>query len=677
MRLKTILKILVVLVVTVVVALAVILLTVDVNRFKDQITAQVQNATGRELTIGGDIDLRLGLTTSLAVEDVAFANAEWGAEPDMLRVDQFAAEVSLLPLISGDIRVNRLILTGAEILLETDAQGNGNWELGGPSAEAAEVDEGDTDGDARIPVVQDVVVEDARLVYRDGVTGETTTFALERVSVRGEGFDEPLRLDVKGRWNEVGFAADGEIGAPAILASGGRPFPLSVSAQALGMSLLVEGSIADPQAVEGIDLNVSVRGQNLSGLSVLGIEGLPKVEPVSLAVNVTGAPDRVSLADIDIAFGQTDLSGIVDVDLTGARPRVEGALSSNRIDLTELVPADAPGTTTTGQPETAPSDRVFPDDPLPLEGLKAADVSLDVRVVELVTPTLGLSDVLVSLSLMDGVLSIAPFGSTVVGSMVTGGLTLDASADVPALDLSLNSPELDLGRLVLDTTSLDIVRGAAALDVALTGSGRSVAAIMGSLDGHARVLMEKGQAKTESFDLLVGGLSSAMGAVFGKDREWTILNCLATDIKFENGVGNTFLLADTEQASVTGTGTVRLAEEALDLIITPASKSATISIAVPVKVGGTLAKPSFRPDEVASARKVGGLVGGLLGSALFPPAALAALGEMGSDDNPCLQLASGEAQPEAPQAQPTDEPASAVEDVIEDVGDKIRGLFRR
>ena len=53
----------------------------DFNRFKPLIAQAVKGATGRELTIGGDIDFKVGSVTTLVAEDVALQNAPWGSRP--------------------------------------------------------------------------------------------------------------------------------------------------------------------------------------------------------------------------------------------------------------------------------------------------------------------------------------------------------------------------------------------------------------------------------------------------------------------------------------------------------------------------------------------------------------------------------------------------------------------
>ena len=54
-----------------------VLLNLDFNRFKPQIAKLVYDATGRELTIAGNIEFEPGIRPTLVVEDVSFQNAPW------------------------------------------------------------------------------------------------------------------------------------------------------------------------------------------------------------------------------------------------------------------------------------------------------------------------------------------------------------------------------------------------------------------------------------------------------------------------------------------------------------------------------------------------------------------------------------------------------------------------
>ena len=50
-----------------------------------------------------------------------------GLKPDMLSVEKFLAQVALLPLLSNTIEVDHVLLQGAEILIEREADGRANF----------------------------------------------------------------------------------------------------------------------------------------------------------------------------------------------------------------------------------------------------------------------------------------------------------------------------------------------------------------------------------------------------------------------------------------------------------------------------------------------------------------------------------------------------------------------
>ena len=105
------------------------LMTFDVNQYKDEIVKVVQEQTGRSFSIDGDLHLEPSLIPTVAVEGVKFGNADWGSKPEMVTVGKFEAQVALLPLLSRNIEVKRLILNDTIILLEKNKKGAANWTL--------------------------------------------------------------------------------------------------------------------------------------------------------------------------------------------------------------------------------------------------------------------------------------------------------------------------------------------------------------------------------------------------------------------------------------------------------------------------------------------------------------------------------------------------------------------
>ena len=113
-----ILAVIAVLLVAVVVAGVAVLKSMDFNEYRGLIAEQVKAATGRDLTIAGDLRLDISLTPAVAVEGVTFANAAWGSRPEMVTLRRLEVQVELLPLLTGDVRVTRVVLIGLDALLD-------------------------------------------------------------------------------------------------------------------------------------------------------------------------------------------------------------------------------------------------------------------------------------------------------------------------------------------------------------------------------------------------------------------------------------------------------------------------------------------------------------------------------------------------------------------------------
>ena len=69
----------VLIIVVLITAAYVYLNTYDYNKLKPLIAQRVEDATGRKLSIDGDISLKVGFLPSLAVTDVGLAYVSWGS----------------------------------------------------------------------------------------------------------------------------------------------------------------------------------------------------------------------------------------------------------------------------------------------------------------------------------------------------------------------------------------------------------------------------------------------------------------------------------------------------------------------------------------------------------------------------------------------------------------------
>ena len=74
---------------------------IDLNAYRPAILAKVKAATGRELRIGGPLEIGVHKGLVIRVNDLALSNAPWGSRPQMLTLGRAEAQVALLPLLGA------------------------------------------------------------------------------------------------------------------------------------------------------------------------------------------------------------------------------------------------------------------------------------------------------------------------------------------------------------------------------------------------------------------------------------------------------------------------------------------------------------------------------------------------------------------------------------------------
>jgi uncharacterized protein involved in outer membrane biogenesis len=339
MKLSTILSVIVGLVLLVVAGLGVFLMTLDVNQYRPRIAALIAENTGRDVALDGEMDLSIGLTPALVVEDVSIGNADWASDPDMVSVGRLEAQVELIPLLSGRINVVRLVLVDPVVSLETNAEGTGNWQFGDAGAVAEPASETTGGGDSEGPGgggsaqfdIQEVRLENGTLTYSDGVTGQVIRVALERAAVMGSGLDQPLEVDIAGAYNDAAFTLAGTVGPlSGLTAPTGSPWPLDVTATAGGAAVTVTGGISDPAAAKGIDLTVTAKGEQIGALADLAKAvgqdiAVPALGAYDVALRIHGDADALALDGLDASLGSLPLlKATAQGSVASLTPAVEG-----------------------------------------------------------------------------------------------------------------------------------------------------------------------------------------------------------------------------------------------------------------------------------------------------------------------------------------------------------------
>lgn len=114
--------------VLVIVALIIFVATFDANLYKKQLSSIIEQQTGRELIIDGDLSLRAFPNFALKIGKAQLQNADGFTPAAFARVDSADISVALMPLLSQRLVINAIELTGLELHLQRQQDGSSNWQ---------------------------------------------------------------------------------------------------------------------------------------------------------------------------------------------------------------------------------------------------------------------------------------------------------------------------------------------------------------------------------------------------------------------------------------------------------------------------------------------------------------------------------------------------------------------
>lgn len=618
-----------------VLAALVILLIVfwDWNWFRGPVERAVQARTGREFHIG-NLDVDLGRITTIRGDRLTFANAEWSRQPQMASVQRAEIDLRPWPLLRGEIRIPEIRLDRPELLLESgNARHPGNWVFG------------TRNGDGTLPTLGRLRIHQGHARFLDEAGRTDIAVSVDSLPVSGRDDAAAIAVTGKGRWQGNPFTLKGSTASPLELSQTDHPFRIDLQGSAGPTRAQVRGTLTNPFQFRRFDLQMTLSGQDMQDLYPLTGVAIPSTPPYRLDGRLKRDGDTWRYERFDGRAGDSDLSGTVQFVVGGERPVLTADLVSKRLDFDDLAGfVGAPPKTGAGEAANAEqkkqaaalaaSPRVLPDTPYDLSKLRAMDAEVRWKAHRINAPSLPLDDMDAHLTLNDGLLELKPLNFGVAGGDIRSDIRMDARKPVITTRLQASVRKLQLGRLFPDAKLAQEAAGAIGGDIDVTGSGNSVAAMLGSSDGNVGIGMGRGHISNLIMELAGLDVTETLKYLIGKDRQIP-LRCAFADFGVRDGLMQSRALAfDTTDTLIVGEGSINLKDESLDLLLRPRPKDRSIlSFRSPLRIGGTFKDPSFRPDLKALGAR--GALALALGS-IAPPAALLATIETGpGKDSDC------------------------------------------
>ena len=612
------------------IAIIVLVLSWDWNWFKRPIERYVQARTGRELHIDGNLDVRLGSLTTVTADGLRFSNATWSKTPVMAKTGRLRVSFELWPaLFSRDFRIPDLALTHPELLLETGPEGIGNWVLKSSDARGLQ------------PTFRRLWIVGGRLRFVDARGRTDVDIAVQTGKPGSPAAGPPIDIKGSGHWKGSALTLQGHGESPLDLRDRDRPYKVDITAVAGATHAHARGTVLDPLRMRDFNLQLALYGSNLEDLyRLLGI-ALPPTPPYALDGRLTRvvhspASSTWNYDGFSGRVGKSDLSGMAHFT-TGPRRHLEADLRSKRLDLQDLRGfiggGPKPGRQT--NPELAAREakqqergKLFPDDPYDTTKLRSMDADVRLRATRIDTQALPVDDMNAVLALKDGVLVLHPLDFGVADGHIRSDIRMDARKDVLQTKADIHASDLVLSKLLpkveLGSTAVGKLGG----NAAITGSGNSIAAILGSADGDIDLGMGRGQISKLAMAFAGLDLARILKIKLTRDEQVPI-RCAYGDFAVRDGVATPrALVFDTTDLLMKGSGRIDMKNERIALTIhTTPRRFSPLSLRAPLYIRGSFVHASVRPDY----KQIGlrALAATAIGAFTAPAAAVVATTNLG------------------------------------------------
>ncbi|TAA47841.1 AsmA family protein [Corallincola spongiicola] len=602
---------------------------VDPNEYRVELEKRVLATTGRQLTITGDAELKLFPQPYFAINNVSLANAPWGSTPLMLKTDYLDIQMAWLPLLMGELHVRKVRLRGAEVIFEKNADGISNWKFEGQLG----------DSNAVLPTFEWIAVENSAIVWRDTAKQNEHTLGIDSLRIEpSESGNERFSWDVSGKLDGVELLVAGEMSS-LIRHFNGEPWQGDISLTTQGLAFNISGKTDDVFELKGLDVHVNASGDDLSQLQhFTGLE-LSSPMPWHLAFDLRHGVAEFNAKNINVRVGESDIAGSLTLKESTRRWRVDGQLHSKVLNLDPLLAATSTDNSSTTEQVSA--EKVFSDRPFSVNWMRDFDGHVQLDIQQFSFAALHAANSVLDMKLSDDVLMLAIEATEMFHGKVSADATIDSSHKLPLFHIKATGTDVEMAEIVGLMTDMTFLEGQGHVNVDVQGQGDSLAALMASMTGEGRALISEGTAELRAAETATSIRRLLISQLGDKDDKRVKMNCLAAHVTVKDGVSKpTAVVVDTKKSTVRGAGTIDFGKETLDMVFTPKPKSSAISLGVPLAVTGTFYEPKSSLEKLGAARRVAGIASLFI----FPPAALAGLGDLGDNADNCITISENDAK---------------------------------
>ncbi len=632
----------------------------DPNDFREEISASVKDATGRDLVIEGDLSLSVFPWLAIEIGRTELGNAENFTDEPFLSFEAASLSVRILPLIfQQEATVGTASIDGLAVNLEVAANGRTNWDDFAAAEDTPDDIPADVSGAPTEVNISSFVVSNASVSYADAQAGAAYSLSNLTFETGGITENEPIDLDAEfdfsvspddlsGHLSVRGTATMSE-GAKELSVEGlniagelsgitSRPAEFNFDSRALQIDTVAQRATLGEMdlTIFGVSMAANIAPFSYAGtpqpkaalrvaefslkelMQALDIQAPATADPdamsrVSFEANAAMGESDISLTNLLLELDDSTMTGGLTLPLTAAGT-LGFDLAVDAINLDAyMAPAEDGAATNAGIDEG--------DVEIPIDMIRTLNASGNFRIERASLSGMEFTNMQLGLNSAAGRLQLKPLSADLYDGSYNGDVRIDASTDTPAISVNERISGVNLAALAKSMFDQDNVSGQINGSFVLSGKGRNVAAIRQDLDGNMSFELVDGawegtdiwhQLRTARAQLRQEPVPEP---TLPARTEFTTVKAsgTVTDGIFENDD----LLAELPFLQLTGNGSVDLNAAQVNYSmqarvldkpefmtgVSAAELEDFTEVVIPLKISGNLSAPSIQPDIEAILRQ--------------------------------------------------------------------------
>ncbi|CAI0900605.1 outer membrane assembly protein AsmA [Serratia marcescens] len=530
---RRLLTTLAILLVVVVAGMSALVLLVNPNDFRGYMVKKVEQKSGYQLTLEGD--LRWHIWPQLSILAGRMTLTAPGAKAPVVSAENMRLDVKLLPLLSHQLFVKQVMLKNAVIRLTPDSEEHS--QVDAPIAPAGS---GTDAADAAWKFdIDNLRVVDSLLIWQradnEQINVRDINLTLQQTEKRQAQLELSSRVNRDQRDLTFSMAADVDL----------QQFPRQIGAK------------------------VTQFNYQLAGADILngGIQGEGNAQVV-----YQQTPAQIAVSQLNVSANNSQLTGDISATL-GAVPGYVVNLNSANLDLDALSGWQS-STTTAEQPAVTSAPVIasqVDDRQQNLEALRDFTAQLNLQAAQVTYRGMNVTQLAVTADNQRGLLTLHKLAGQLAGGDFSLPGTLDARGNKPVISVQPVLNQVELGTVLKAFDMPQMLTGKFSMKGDLTGDRLSSQAFERRWRGTAQLAMQDAQLRGLNIQQLIQqAVARNDNSVRGQDsyQRYTEVKSVSAQASLSQGtVKLSGLTADSPLLALTGAGSIDMPGKQCDMAL--------------------------------------------------------------------------------------------------------------